>query len=35
MKIDYKGAKSPNNEINDFIEFLYPVNENRLWSFKG
>lgn len=35
MKFDYKGTKSPSNEINEFIGFLYSVNENSLWNYRG
>ena len=35
MKFNCKGIKSPVNEINDFIGFLYSVKENSLWSYNG
>lgn len=35
MKFDFKGIKTEESKIDDFIEFLNFLNGENLWNFKG
>ena len=35
MEFDFKGIKSSENRISDFIQYLEKVKDNAVWNYKG